>query len=52
MVTLTVLVSMVRATETGPQEFRPNELAEFPAEHVDRLIERRICKRPDAFAKK
>ncbi len=48
MVTMIVQVSMIRATETGPQEFVPGDTAEFPAEHVDRLIERRIAKLPPA----
>jgi hypothetical protein len=48
MQTLIVQVSMVRATETGPQEFIKGDAVEFPAEHVQRLIERRIAIRPEA----
>lgn len=47
MTKLTVLVSMVRATETGPQEFAPGDSIEVPSDHVQRLIDRRIAKRPD-----
>lgn len=42
-----VLVSMIRALETGPQEFAPGDVIEVPSDHVSRLIERRIAK---AFA--
>ncbi len=46
-----VLVSMVRATETGPQEFVPGDTIEVPAEHVQRLVEKRIAKRIEPTAK-
>ncbi len=47
MVKLIVQVSMIRATETGPQEFRPGDMTDFPQESVATLIERRIAKRPE-----
>lgn len=46
-----VLVSMVRATETGPQEFVSGDTIEVPADHVARLVERRIVKRIEPAAK-
>jgi hypothetical protein len=49
---LTALVSMVRATESGPQEYQPGDSIEVPTESVQRLIERRMAKRPEAAKSK
>ena len=39
-----VLVSMVRATEAGPEEYKPGDFADFPVEHVERVIAKRIAR--------
>ena len=39
-----VLVSMVRALDSGPVEYKPGDFAEFPPKDVANLIAKRIAR--------